>query len=297
MGLVRCRTHNLMYNDLNPRGCPACDQQRKGRESETTLMRELARASTRETREAAAAAELAEGSGRTLEELLPEWARRFGLGTLAVAAAVILGTLVILAVWLSRPSFAELVDPLAVGDPLPFAITPGQPVEIVFSILGTQQPQPHPESDRVERYSYGAGLMIDAINGAVYSLEVGVSSRSWRGLRVGLPEREAEGTLALLANVQESGPIGQSQPEPVAGYLVFPSLELRPTKTLTAEVRPPNGCFDVVVMLQPRTIGVVVNGGERRAAVGREGGTINWAVSGFRVTSRSQLGPGGTRVC
>lgn len=297
MALVRCRTHGLMYNDLNPRGCPACDQQRKGRESETTLMRELARASTRDTQEALDGARSGEGLGLNLEELLPEWARRFGVRTLAVSAAILLGALLLIVVWLSRPTFAQLVDPAAPGDPLPLAVNPGQSIEIVFSILGTQQPRPHPDFPRVERYSYGAGLQIDAINGAIYALNIAVSSRSWRGLRVGISEREAEGTLALLAHIQPDGPIGNATPELVGGYQVFPSLQRRPIRTLTAAVRPPNGCFDVVVELRPRTTGVLVNGADRQAVVGREGDPLEWAVTRFTVTNRAQAGPAGNAAC
>jgi hypothetical protein len=73
--------------------------------------------------------------------------------------------------------------------------------------------------------------------------------------------------------------------------VVYSSLEGRPLRRLQAEVRPPNGCLDVMVDLQPQAIGTVRSGGERFVAVTREGGTPTWVVTQIRIVSRSRSGP------
>ena len=53
MAVVRCPIHRIPYNDSNPRGCPACAQEKEGGAAD--VMQELARASQmgRRTSEAA----------------------------------------------------------------------------------------------------------------------------------------------------------------------------------------------------------------------------------------------------
>ena len=62
------------------------------------------------------------------------------------------------------------------GSPQPLAIMPGQPVSIVQAVLGVQQPTVHPQGAATvaHRYSYGTNLIIDDVNGFVYSLQIGV---------------------------------------------------------------------------------------------------------------------------
>ena len=45
MTLVRCPIHKIPYNDENPRGCPACAREREGGGQDSSVMKELARAS------------------------------------------------------------------------------------------------------------------------------------------------------------------------------------------------------------------------------------------------------------
>ena len=72
---------------------------------------------------------------------------------------------------------------------------------------------------------------------------------------------------------------------------MYPSLDERPVRTLRAEVRPPNGCLDVLVDLQPRAIGVLLDGDDRYAVVGRGEPTLDWVVTRIRVVSRAIRGP------
>lgn len=296
MALVRCPTHGLRYNDENPRGCPACDQEHMGRASRVSLMQELAKAaSKREKPEVAAPA--AERRPRPWDRWLssvPRFDQRRVVAAGSGAIVVLLGLLL----WLTRSRFVEMPHPAAVAAdevrPLPLNVR--APVPTIFAILGTANPQPHPTAPEVERYSYGTGLYVDALNGFVYSISIGVGNRSWRGLRVGIPEREAEGSLALLGAPVRGQPIGPDA-ELRSGYLVYPSAEQRPTRSLGAEVRPPNGCFDVNVQLQPRGIGLLIDGDARYSVAAREGEPITWVVTRIQVVDRSRRGPLDTRVC
>jgi hypothetical protein len=187
-----------------------------------------------------------------------------------------------------RQSHPAEVEPVEIR-PLPF--NPGTPTNMVFAVLGTQAPSPHPDDQRLTRYAFGAELQVDALNQVVYAITFGVPNRSWQGLRVGVPEQNARGTLALVGT-PEAVPTGvMNEPESVGRYFVYPSLEERPVRRLRAEVRPPNGCLDVLVDLQPRAIGVLLDGDNRYAVVGRGDPTLDWVVTRVRVVSRSIRGP------
>ncbi len=214
----------------------------------------------------------------------------FGIGAIVV--------LFLILIWSSRPTFVAEEHPPAVPESTvrPLAVTPRAPLPTVFSILGPHPPRAHPDSRDAERYSWGTGLYMDAVNGFVYAITIEVGSRSWRGLRVGMTEREVDGPLALIGQSRETTR-GSAQPLIRSGYQLFPSLERRPLRTRTVEVRPPNGCFDVLVELRPRAIGFLDDGGDRFAVVGREGASLEWVTTRIRVVDRSRVGPDAARAC
>lgn len=306
MALVRCPKHDIPYSDENPRGCPACAQERENPE-QGRVMQELARASRAMRTGAASKRASVEiitpvtqpPKPPTVEPTL--WDRlRAKMKKRPIPAIGIPVILVLLGfmVFGHRPKFVERPDPVPFsGEVLPLSIDPGQPITVVFAILGTQPPSPHPELRTLERYYYGADLVIDALNRVVYAIDLRVPSRSWKGLRVGMNRLNAEGALALLGVPRES-PISESAPaDTVAGYVVYPSLDGRPRQSLRVEVRPPNGCFDVAVDLQPRVVGLIRNAGREYPAVGPPGASLDWVVTRVTVTSRAISGPGGPAVC
>ncbi len=297
MTLVRCEIHGLVYNDENPRGCPACDMLQKGRESQASMMQELARASQKQDR-STQPAEDEEPRWTWIDRLRPDWIPAIRGRNLVVGGSIVIVTLVITLVWLAQPRFLEQAHPVQVGGAIrPLAVTPGQPVTVVFSMLGTQPPRVHPSDANAERYSYGTDLFIDAINGFVYSISIGVPNRSWRGLYVGMPEREAQGAMSLLSEPIPGGIRTPPAPQLVAGYNVYRSLEARPIRNLTSEVRPPNGCFDVIVEMQPQADGLLLRSGRRYAVVGQEGDPLRWVVTRVRAVTRRRSGPLDTRAC
>ncbi len=306
MALVRCPIHKIPYNDENPRGCPACAAEREGRD-ETSVMRELARMSRTARRagapetpppvEEAPPPPISEAPPEEepvvvveelrpglLELLLERRALTIGAGTIIVLAAVLY--------WWTRPNFIQQPEPPVVSeDVLPFPVEADAPISMVFGLLGAQAPHPVPEDARLARYSYGTDIQIDALNQIVYAITIAVPNRSWRGLQVGMPERNAAGTLALLGTPQEiPGPRGE-EPLEVRGFTVYPSLEERPLRVLQAEVRPPNGCYDVLVDLRPRAIGVLLEDGRRYAVVGRGDASPDWVVTRIRIINRAIRGP------
>ncbi|HXV85469.1 MAG TPA: hypothetical protein VD793_02165 [Gemmatimonadales bacterium] len=311
MALVRCPKHDIPYNDENPRGCPACAQERQGRDS-ASIMRELARASTSGRRSSGmqtakileeAAEQLAAGFPPVAAEPLPSPSLVERLRTfvqrrpyVAGAIAVVLVALSVM-VALSGPRFVEQPDPPpATGDPRPLALEPGAAVPMVFAILGVQPPRTHPEAPALERYAYGTDLTVDALNGAVYAITLRVPTWTWRGLRVGMTQRNAEGTLALLGPPREVAAT-TARADTVAGYLAYPSLDRRPTRTLRAEVRPPNGCLDASVELKPRAAGVLVDGDLRYAAIGPPQVTPEWVATAIVIVNRAVAGPAGAGAC
>ncbi len=320
MALVRCPIHGVPYNEENPRGCPACWLEREGGE-QAQVMRELARVSQAIRRPAdAPAPEPASGSPKepllrgsrpltapvttpprrpvaqpTSWERAQELLRRRPVPVIGLPLiAVLLGALILR----SGPRFVAQPNPVPpAGEVLPLPIEPGMPMTAVFGILGVRSPQPHPESRLLERHAYGSDLAIDALDGVVYAISVLVPNRSWHGLRVGIPQREAEGALALMSPPQPVGEPVMPRADTLRGWVVYPSLEGRPRRTLKAEVRPPNGCYDVVVDIQPRAVGFVIEGDRRYAAVGPPGSTPEWVATRIQVHNRALAGPAGPAVC
>ncbi len=318
MALIRCPKHGIPYNEDNPRGCPACALEKEGGE-QAQVMRELARASQVIRRPTgagpAAVPPLAEPQPRRSERLtapvttqprppvaepgtldrLMDLARRRPIPAIGIPLIVILlGTLM----FRSGPSFLRQPSPVPpTGEALPLPIEPGAAVTTVFGVLGVQPPGPSPEGRPLERYSYGSDLNIDALNGAVYLISILVPNRTWHGLRVGIPELEAEGALALLGPPQPATPPVTPRADTLRGLVVYPSLEGRPTRSLKAEVRPPNGCYDAVVDIQPRTVGILVVGERRYAVIGPPEAQLEWVATRIRVINRAIAGPGGPAVC
>ena len=316
MALVRCPVHKIPYNDENPRGCPACARAKdgKGRES---VMHELARVSqagqrptpaqvqpVRPTpppvrrgpapthpayrRPSAATAPAPAFSAGLLDKLTQLTGQR-QFRVAGAAAAVIL---VVALVVTSGPQFKQGMYPqVPAGDARPLPLDPNVPVTVAFGALGARTPSANPDSPRLARYTYGTDLTVDVLNGIIYAVSVRIPNRSWRGLHAGMPERTAQGTLALLGTPTEVAPTSAPPPERMGGYWIYGSLDARPRRTMHVEVRPPNGCFDVQVDLQPQAVGTLDDGDRRYAVVGTDEPTLNWVVTQVRIVSRSLRGP------
>lgn len=317
MALVRCPKHGIPFNDDNPRGCPACALEKEGGDK-AEVMRELARASQVIRRPGAAAGPApppVEAPPRRSErhtapvtapprppvlepgllDELQELLRRRPVPVVGIPLIVIL---LVALVSRSGPSFVQQPSPVPLtGQVLPLPIEPGASVNAVFGVLGVQPPRPSPEGRSLERYSYGTDLNIDGLNGAVYIISILVPNRSWHGLRVGIPEREVEGALALLGPPQPAGPPVTPRADTLRGLVVYPSLDGRPKRSLKAEVRPPNGCYDVVVDIQPRAAGVLVDRDRRYAVIGPPEAQLVWVATRVQVISRAIAGPIGPAAC
>src|SRR3990172_5198930 len=194
------------------------------------------------------------------------------------------------------PEQAPRPAPLT-GGVLPLPIEPGASLSTVFGVLGVQPPRPSPEGRPLERYSYGTDVNIDALNGVPYIISILVPNRSWRGLRVGIPQQEAEGALALLGPPLAAAPPFMPPAGTLKGLVVYPSLEGRPNRPLKAEVRPPNGCYDVVVDIQPRAAGVLVDRDRRYAVIGPPEAQPEGVATRIQVISRAVEGPAGPAAC
>jgi hypothetical protein len=317
MALIRCPTHKIPYNDDNPRGCPACAREKEGG-GEAKLMQELARAS-QVTRNGPPEPT---GSGRTAtptsqppatvppevteqpttplppEGLISRVVRgarerpRLSIGWLLAAV------LLVIVFFNAGPTFIEAPDPAEpTGEVRPLPVEPNALVTTVFAILGPQAPQVVADAPQLARYAYGTDLTVDALNSRIYAITLEVTSRTWRGLQVGVPERTVRGTLALLGQVEEEGSALVADPQEVRGWLVYPSLNQRPRRTLRVEVRPPNGCFDVTVDLQPRAAGILERGGQRYAVIGKGDAPIQWVSTRIQVVSRAVSGPYAGNAC
>jgi hypothetical protein len=316
MPLIRCEKHGIPYNSDNPRGCPACAQEKEGGDR-AQIMRELARASQAGRRSSAQAVKALEEAAEQLAasrlagpvttqprapvaepawlDRLREFARRQPVLAAGIPLIVIL---LIAVVFRSGPSFVAQPSPPPVqAEARPLAIEPGTAISTVFTVLGVQPPRPHPEVRTLERYVYGTDLTVDALNGAVYALTLEVPSVSWRGLRVGTAERTAEGLLALLGVAAEAAPPTAPRADTIGGYVVYPSLDGRPLRRLRVEVRPPNGCFDVLVDIRPRAVGLVQRGERRYAAVGPPKALPERVVTRVTIINRAVAGPFGESAC
>jgi hypothetical protein len=313
MPLVRCEKHGIPYNNENPRGCPACAQEKEGGDR-AQIMRELARASQSGRRSSAQTARILEEAAEQLAGrapvttqpripvIEPTWldrARDFARRRPVHAAGIPLIAIFLIAIVArSGPSFvAQPHPPPTSGDVRPLAIEPGTAISTVFTVLGVQPPRPHPEARSLERYLYGTDLIVDALNGAVYAITIEVPSVSWRGLRVGIPERSAEGSLALLGPPRETASPTTPRADTIGGYVAYPSLDGRPLRTLRSEVRPPNGCLDVNVEIRPRALGLIVRGDRRYAAIGAPTAIPERVVTRIVIISRAVAGPFGEAAC
>jgi hypothetical protein len=307
MGVVRCPKHKIPYNDANPRGCPACARD-KDKGGDEAAIRELQRASriARGVEEPQPPAGLplveflttqTEPRPRT-ESRLAKIRARLGRHRYEAITSLIIVVLLGVLYVVTRPRFiAAPHPPAAMAEPRPLPVQPNASITSVMELLGPRQPEAVPGSPQLARYSYGTHLTVDAINGRLYSLNVGVGTRSWRGVAVGLPEREVRGTLALLGPVRESADTDPVPPTTVAGYTVYPSLEQRPSRTLSVPVRPPNGCFDVEVTLRPRVAGILVKGDTRYAVIGKGEVALDWTSTEYRIINRELLGSGSAATC
>jgi hypothetical protein len=319
MALVRCPTHKIPYNDENPRGCPACAREREGG-GEAAVMQELARATRRTAgatatkteakappaaRPSAPAVGLAPpvtekprapavATGR-LEEFLWQLGRPRNI-LIGVALIAALGVTLLLT---SGPEFVEEPHPAPfTGAPRPLPVEPNTPITTVFAVLGTRNPEPHPQASALARYSYGTDLTVDALSGRVYALSFSVPNRSWQGLRIGASPQNAQGALALLAPPADEGVPNPVAPQVRDGYVVYPSLDALPVRVLSAAVRPPNGCYDVRAELRPQIAGLLIDGDRRYAVAGREGTEPRWVVTRIQVVSRAMSGPyAGPPIC
>ncbi|HEX9631183.1 MAG TPA: hypothetical protein VGA02_01870 [Gemmatimonadales bacterium] len=311
MAVVRCPTHNVPYNDENPRGCPACWQEKIG-DDPAQLMRELARASKAIPHveilppptedELPPMHRLATGAWpgpvtqpprvptpeptqlqRLWHFLRANLAAVVGTGLIAVAAVL---------VWvITRPTFeSALLPPVPTSDARPFPVAPNTPIIGAFALFGPRAPEVNPDSPTLARYDFGEGTLVDALNGVVYAVTLESPDRSWEGNRVGMEETRARGTLALLGPLADEEPAA-SAPFPLGGYLAYRRLADLPRRHLTAAVRPPNGCYDVRVEVAPRVIGTATRADETFVAVARRGGTTTWVVHRVRVVSRALRGP------
>jgi hypothetical protein len=311
MAVVRCPIHHVPYNDENPRGCPACWQDKVGKDP-ANLMKELARAS-----QAIPRVEIlplpSEDELPPLERLKtgawpapvtqpprvptpePTGLERFlallRVHALAVTSVVLVAVVAGLMWYVSRPTFAPaLVPPALTGEPRPFPVTPNTPIIGAFALLGTRSPTVHPDSPSLARYEFGQGAVVDAFNGVVYAVTLTSPQRAWQGNRVGVDQTRAQGGLALLGPMSEEEPAAAA-PFPFGGYLAYRGMTDLPRRRLTAEVRPPNGCYDVQVIIAPQIIGTATRGEETFLAVSRRGGAVSWVVHEVRVVSRAIPGP------
>lgn len=311
MALVRCSIHDIPYNDENPRGCPACYRKKQGEDEKAQAIQELARVSRAIRRQSGVdtpspPAPTTAPAPPTRPVTTPPrrpaategtfsrlW-RRAGERRVLTLGGVVGAALLIFLWSTAGPRFVEGWNPARVVPEIrPIAIEPAQPVDVVFSVLGPRAPHAHPSVPRLARYSYGTDLFVDALNGLLSQITIEVGNRSWRGLRVGLSEREAQGTLALLGSPREIGAPEAPEPQVIAGYAVYDSMEARPRRILKAEVRPPNGCFDAILDLQPQAVGVLITDENRYAVIGPENAHLEWVVTRVRVVSRAMQSPEG----
>ena len=321
MALIRCPVHKIPFNDDNPRGCPACAREERGK-GRVSVMQELAKAQKVEApivkpapeRRSSATKVRIEDKGEPpshpafrrpssaayqapLQPAVSEgYGSRFSFGAFkerfrlfAIGAIVVL---IIVLIFFTGPAFREGMYPMPVsGTPRPLPLNPNVSITTAFGALGTRSPKANPDSPSLAQYTYGTDLTVDASNGIIYAVTIRIPNRSWRGLHAGMPERTARGALALLGNLSE--PSSGTVPPPVelGGYFVYPSLEERPIRTMQVSVRPPNGCYDVQVEMRPQAIGVLADGDSRNAVVGTESAALDWVVTQVRVVSRSLRGP------
>jgi hypothetical protein len=309
MALVRCPKHNVPYNTRNPRGCPACYQERQGNR-QATLMRDLARASQGLPR--VDILPPVEADDDEVTTVIEPWAppvtqqprvptpepttweklARFVRANAVLVAAVTVGIVGLVMLWsVSRPTFEEgAIPPHLSGEALPFPVQPNVPIVGAFALVGTVPPQVNPDAASLARYDFGRGATVDVLNGIVYAITLTTPERAWNGARVGLDEVPARGQLALLGTVQVRA-VPSLTARTVGNYVAYPTLEQLPHRLLTTAVRPPNGCYDVEMELAAQVIGTVTRGEEHFFAIARRGSVPRDVIHRVRVVSRSMPGP------
>lgn len=188
-----------------------------------------------------------------------------------------------------RPGLDPLPDTDYTGQILPLPLEPGADINVMFAQLGSANPEAVQQWPSMVRYRFPS-VTVDLDNGFVYRIELNGPARTWERLRVGMGEDEARGALALLGD-----PSGQRTDDPPvrfqSGYRVFPSLAERPENRLTVQVRPPNGCFDLIAVLRPTPIGILKKGESEFAAVAKGSDDIAWGVEEVVVVDRKRAGP------
>lgn len=317
MAVVRCPIHNIPYNDRNPRGCPACFAEKQGEDGDAAIMRQLARLSRGmpalpDAEPAPPVERPGTGEERPswpppvtppprvptralrIHEKLWHWIREHRAATAGGAAVAI----TVVLVWIiTRPDFVPAFDPaLPAGDPLPVPVEVHMPVEGVFARLGGAPPTLNPDSPELARYRYGSAA-VDALNRTVYAVTLTSPARTWKGIRPGVAEEAVRSTLSLLGTPREVPGPGRA-PVRVGSYQVYTSADDRPRRTLVTAVRPPNGCYDVVVELVPRVVGRLAQGAGDAVVVARRGAPMEWAADRVRIVSRALPGPyAGPPVC
>jgi len=98
-------------------------------------------------------------------------------------------------------------------------------------------------------------------------------------------------TYHKIGTPKEGEPPVNTLPDTVSGYLVYRSLDQRPRRTLLAEARPPNNCYDVLVDIQPRSTGTLSRRGRQWIVVPPADPGHEWVVTRIRAVSRSLAGP------
>jgi hypothetical protein len=231
-----------------------------------------------------------EAPGWLAQALALARARRFH--TLGIATSAVL---ILILVVVSGPRYVDAPNPpSADGAVRPLLIEPNAAISVVFTALGTPQPEPVPDELQLARYRYGTGLVIDAYNQHVHRITFTLPNRSWKGITVGVPEQTVRGALALLGATRDVSRQPPQPPESVSGYAVYSSLDARPRRTLLVEVRPPNGCYEVQVVLRPQVVGVLLQDSNRYAVIGERDALPQWVSTEVRITSRAEIGLDGT---
>lgn len=289
MAVVRCPRHNIPYNDLNPRGCPACAKEFEG-DDLADVMADLARMS----RPQQELPDEDEGTNPHGWRVPSAWdPRRWSRTTIGMTVAAV-GVLVLFVTVLRGPAMREFYDPPQFnGQVLPLPAEPGQPITNLFAQLGSTPPRAHPEDSSLERYTWD-DVTADAVNGNIFSISIDRPTRAWRGLRVGATELEVRGGLALLGTIQEEG-LTEMIPSRRREYLIYPSVQNRPVRTLSVIVRPPNGCFDVYATLRPKVIGLLEVDRRQMAVIGDGDTPSEWVLTRLDVVGRRFIGPRSAR--
>lgn len=211
----------------------------------------------------------------------------------SVALAVVALAIALPLVWIiaRAPFVADPQPPIQTTEARPLPVNPNLPIAAAFGMLGTLGPVANPDSRFLARYTWSEGITADALNGMIYAVTLTEGARSWRGLRVGDGEDATRGALALLGPVRTPTVGAQRGPILLDGYQTLSTLDERPIRRVVAEIRPPNGCLDVIVTLTPRAIGRLRQRQGDMWAIARGSAPFEWVVGTVRIVSRAVPGP------